>query len=142
KRVAWLEGGHALRVGPPTAPVLSRPPIVIAAVTTHVRHHVDRGAPAEDLAAHRLDPAIVEAGLGLRVVAPVEHTVLPDLAEPDRDVDQRMGVAAARLEEQGTDRRVRREPGREHAARRPRADDDIGVVSPFGHALPYSNWRS
>src|SRR5467141_94626 len=96
---AMLEVGEDFRVRPATAAVL-RPPVVVAAVTAHVGHHVDRGAPAEHLPAHRLDPAIVQPGFGFRVVAPVEHPVLPDLAEPDRDVDQGMPTAPAGLKKQ------------------------------------------
>src|SRR5207249_11116141 len=83
---------------------------------------------AEHLAAHRLDPPIVEPGLGLRVVAPVEHAVLPELAEPDRDVDQGIRVAPAGLQKQHADRRIGGEPIGENAARRSRADDDVVVA--------------
>src|SRR2546422_11646966 len=74
-----LEVGEDLGIRPAAAALL-RPPVVVAAMAAHVGHHVDRGAPAEHLPAHRLDPAIVQPGLGCRVVAPVEQPVLPDLA--------------------------------------------------------------
>src|SRR6266511_1770149 len=123
---AMLGVGKDVGIRPPTAAVL-HPPVVVAAVTAHVGHHVDRGAPAEHLPAHRLDPAIVQPGLGFRVVTPVEHPVLPELAEPDRDVDQGIRVAPAGLQEQDADRWIGGEPIREHATRRSRADDHVSA---------------
>src|SRR5262249_54796908 len=132
--LAALEVGEHLGVRPAAAAVL-RPPIVVAAVTAHVGHDVDRRAAAEHLAAHRLDPAVVEPGLGLRVVAPVEHPVLPDLAEPDRHVDQGMRIAPTGFQHQHANRWGGGEPVREHAARRAGADDDVVVFVPLGHHL-------
>src|SRR5207247_9560598 len=76
--LAAFEVGEDLGVRPAAAAVL-RPPIVVTVVAAYVGHDVDRRAAAEHLAAHRLDPAVVQSGLGLRVVAPVEHPVFPDL---------------------------------------------------------------
>src|SRR6185436_19040930 len=49
------------------------PAVVIAGRAARIRHDVDGGAAAQDLAAHRLDAPVVEAGAGLRLVAPVVH---------------------------------------------------------------------
>ena len=130
--LAALEVGEDRGVRPAAAAVL-RPAVVVAAVAAHVGHDVDRRAAAEHLAAHRLDPAVVQPGLGLRVVAPVEHPMLPDLAEPDRDVDQGMGIAPAGFEHQHADRGIGGEPVREHAARGAGADDDVVVGLALSH---------
>src|SRR6266446_6186090 len=82
---------------------------------------------------HRLDPATVQSRLGLGVVAPVEHPMLPDPAEPDRNVDQRVGIAAAGFQQQHTYGRISGKPVGEHAARRSGADDDVVVTSSFSH---------
>jgi len=92
--LATLEVGQDVGVRPAGAAVL-RPAVVVATVASDVGHHVDRRASAEHLAAHGLDPAVVQLGLGLGVIAPVEHPMLPDLAEPDRDVDEGMDVSPA-----------------------------------------------
>ncbi len=132
--LAALEVGEDLGVRPAAAAVL-RPPVVVTVVAAHVGHDVDRRAAAEHLAAHRLDPAVVQSGLGLGVVAPVEHPMLPDLAEPDRDVDQGMQVAPARFEHQHADGRIGGETVGEDAARGAGADDDVVVVLSRGHRL-------
>src|SRR5207249_798424 len=53
--------------------------------------------------------------------------VPPERAEPDRDVDQGLRNAPPGLQEQHTDRGIGREPIREHATRRSRADDHVIV---------------
>src|SRR6185503_9164390 len=118
------EVGQALVVRP-AACAVARPAVVVAGVAAHVRHGVDRGGTAEHLAAHHFDRAVAEVRLGLGVVAPVVQAVAPDLADADRDVDERIAVRAARLEQQHATVVVFRQPVREHAARRARADDDV-----------------
>ena len=130
--LAALEVGQDVGIRPAVAAVL-RPSVVVAAVAAHVGHHVDRGASAEHLAAHRFDAAVVQPELGLGVVAPVEHAMLPDLAEPDRDVDEGMGIAPAGFEQQHLDRRVGGETIGEDAAGRARPNDDVVVALAPGH---------
>src|SRR5262249_60499678 len=90
-------------------------------------------ACSESLAAHRLDPQVVQARLGLCVVAPVEHPMLPDLAEIDRNVDKGMEIAATGFQEQHADRGVGGETISEDAAGRAGADDDVVVDRSRGH---------
>jgi hypothetical protein len=59
--------------------------------------------------------------------------MFPDLAEPDRDVDQGMRVAPAGFQHQRANRWIGGEPVREHAARRAGADDDVVVFATLSH---------
>ena len=95
ERLHALEVGQHVRVGPALG-ALALPAVVVAAVAAHVGHHVDRGRAAEHLAAHRLDLAAAHVRLGLVVVAPVEHLVVVQLAEPQRDLDVGVIVGARR----------------------------------------------
>src|SRR5262249_31295474 len=79
----------------PAARAVAGPAVVVARMAARVGHHVDRRAAAEHFAAHRFDAAIVEVGLGFRVIAPVVHAMLVHLAHAERNRDQRVAVAAA-----------------------------------------------
>ena len=74
-------------------------------------------------------------GSGSVSIAPVVHRVLVHLADAERDVDQRMRVAAARLEQQHARGAVLAQPVGQHAARRAGADDDVVVASVTRNSL-------
>src|SRR5260370_38065192 len=79
------------------------------------------------------DAAIVELGLGLALIEPVESGVLEQLAVAQGDVDPGMAVLAAGLEQQHAMRAGRREPVGEHAARRAAADDHVVEAAVVAH---------
>ena len=122
-----LEVRQHVGIGP-AARALLRPAVVVGGIAARERHHVDRGRAAEHLAAHLLDAAAVEVRVRLRLVAPVVHLVFVQLAEPDRNVDQRIEVAAAGFEQQHAGVRVFRQPVGQHAAGGAAADDDVVVT--------------
>ncbi len=132
---AAFEVRQHIGVGP-AARTLLRPAVVVAAMAAGIGHHVDRRRSAQHLAAHRLDPAPVHVRLGLGAVAPVEHAVFVHLAHAERDVDERIEVAPARLDEQHARRSILAQPVGQHAARRASADDDVVVALSHLHAVP------
>jgi len=94
-------------------------------VTAGEDHHVDRRRAAQHFSAHGLDPAAVQVGLGLGVVAPVEHAARVRAAEAERNVDPRMAVAAAGFEQQHRGSAGLGQPVGQHAAGRAGTDDDV-----------------
>ena len=130
-----LEVGQHVGIGP-AARALLRPAVVVGRVAAGEGHDVDRGRAAQHLAAHLLDAAAVEVRVGLGLIAPVVHLVFVQLAEPDRDVDQRIEVAAAGFEQQHARVRVLRQAVGQHAAGGAAADDDV-VVAVVCHVVTY-----
>ena len=122
-----------VRVGP-AKETRRRPTVVVAAMAPHISHRVDRGRSADDFAACAFDRARAELGLGLREIHPVVHAVQEQPRPAQRDVDPRIAIPAAGLQQQHLDRRVFGKPIGQHAARRPCADDDE-VVMIRGHGL-------
>jgi len=131
--LAALEVGQHVGIGP-AARTLLRPAIVVAAMAARISHHVDRGRTAQDFAAHRFDLAAVEARLGLGFVAPVEHVVFVHLAHAERDVDERIEVAPAGLEQQHARGVILAQPIGQHAAGRTAANDHVVVASAHAHS--------
>ncbi len=83
------------------APALAaggRPAVVVGAVAADVDHRVDRAAAAEHPAPRQVQAAVAEPGLGLAEQVPVEAR-LEQRRERGRDVDLRLGVLAAGLEQ-------------------------------------------
>ena len=133
--LAAAEIGQAVGVAPAVRAV-PRPAVVIAAVAARVGHDVDGGGAAQHLAARGLDAAALERLFRLGVIAPVEHRPVVHLAHAERDVDERVPVARASLQQQNAAVRVLRQPVGEHAARGARADDDVVVCAGGGHFRP------
>ena len=77
--------------------------------------------------------AAVQVRLGLGVIAPVEHVVFVHLAHAERDVDERIAIAAAGFEQQHASRRRPRSAGSPARSRPSRADDDVVVA--FAHSF-------
>ena len=132
---AALEIRQHVRIGPAARAVL-RPAVVIGAIAARIGHHVDGGRAAQHLAAHRLDAPPVESRLGLGRIAPIVHAVIVHLAHAERNVDERIAVRPAGLQQQHARARVLAQPVGQHAAGRAGADDDV-VVFP-GHARSLS----
>jgi hypothetical protein len=119
-----FEIGEDFAIAPAFAAFLSRPGVVVERIASRVNLRVDRRSAAEHL--------------GLRVAqdAPVHMALRHGLPAPGADalghfrkarghVVQGMPVAAARLEQHDGDVPVLAEPVRQHAARRPGADDHV-----------------
>ena len=133
--LAALEVGQHVGIGP-AARALLRPAIVVAAIAAGIGHDVDRGRTAQNLAAHGLDPAAVHVRLGLGGIAPVEHVVFVHLAHAERDVDERVEIAPARLDQQNARGAVLAQPVGQHAAGGAGADDDVVVACFHARDLP------
>src|SRR5205085_9018158 len=114
---------HALPV--PAAVAGRCPGVVILALAADVDEAVDRARAAERLAAGPVDAPAVHVGIGVGVVAPVDAVAPHRLAVADRQMDPRRGVARTGFEEEDADGGIFAQPGRENAAGRPRADDDV-----------------
>src|SRR5262245_1502286 len=84
----------------PAAIAEGRPVVVVALLTPHVDHRVDGGTAAEDTPARVVEAAPVEAGLGLRLEAPVGPRVVDGEEVADGDPDPEVGVGPAGLEEE------------------------------------------
>src|SRR6056297_3017557 len=121
---------HALPV--PSITTKIRPFVVIARMTAHIEHGVDRARPAKRAAAwliaappvearlrHRFQRPIVEAG-------PPRHHRRHECGRAYQDV----AAGAARLDQTYRDRRVFAQPCRKNAAGRAAADDDVIIAHP------------
>ncbi len=126
-----LEIGQHVRIGP-LRETGSGPTIVIAAMAAHIRHGVDRGRPADHLAARDFDLPAVHARLGVGRIHPIVHAPRHHAAPGERNVDPGVAVPAAGL--QYEDARVFGEPVRQRAAGGARADDDEIVFGCIGGA--------
>ena len=121
-----LEVGQHLLPGPALVAHLA-PAVVVALLAAHVDHAVDGGAAAQHLAARIVEAAAVEARLGGGLVAPVGARVAHQVEVADGDVDPAVVVLAAGLQQQHAGIGVGRQPVRQQAPGRARADDDVVV---------------
>src|SRR5262249_35790666 len=115
------------------------PVVVIGGLAAHVDHGVDGRGAADHLAARIVEAAAVEPLLRLGLEHPVRARVADGEEVAHRDVEPDQIVLAAGFEQQHARSRIGGEPVRQHAAGRPRADDDV-VVFAFewcclGHAF-------
>src|SRR5262249_11891754 len=128
-----LEVGQDVLIGPALIAELA-PMVVILGLAANVDEAVDAARAAEHLAARPEDLAVLELGLGLGLVAPVDALVGDRLAVADRDVDPRMrAIIAPRLEHDDGAGRIGREPIGENAAGGAGADDDVICVFYLWH---------
>ena len=128
------EIGQHVRIGP-AARTLLRPAVVVASIAARIGHDVDRRRSAQDLAAHGLDAPSVEIRLGIGFVAPIEHAVFVHAAHAERDVNVRVPVAAAGLEQKHIRGAVLRQPVSQYTAGRAGANDDV-IVPVARHLTP------
>ncbi len=121
-------GQHRLPV-PALAATLT-PLIVIGVIAAHVDHAVDRAGATENLAARLIHDAVVEVRLRLGIEHPVHSRIDEGLGVTERNVDPRVGVLAAGLQQQNAMTTGFGKPGGEHTARRTRASHNevVGVL--------------
>ncbi len=123
-----LEVGQDLVPGP--AAIAERGPvIVVALLTAHVDHRVDRRAAAQHLAAGVADRAPVEPLVRLGLVAPVGARIADGVQVPDWNIDPEVVVLATGFDQQHVDLRVGREPVGENAAGGTRSYDHVVVAA-------------
>ena len=108
------------------AGIAELPPVIeIFRLAADIEQPVDRARPAQHLAARLNDLPVVELGLGLRAVEPVDLGVVEQLAVAERDVDPDVAVLPARLQQENAMPARGGQTVGEHAARSARADDDV-----------------
>ena len=96
------EVGQNIVPGPSRIAELA-PEIIVAGLTAHVDHAVDRRTATEHLAAWIVETAPVEAGLLCRLEPPVDPRIAVAVEIADRDVDPHVIVLAAGFEQQHPD---------------------------------------
>ena len=119
-----LEQGQDVVPGPAGIAELA-PMVVVGRLAAHVDHAVDGRAAAQDLAARIVQRTPVQAGIGLRLEAPIGARVAHGVEVADGNVDPVVVVAATRLQQQDAVPGVGGKPVRQHAARRAGTDDDV-----------------
>jgi hypothetical protein len=129
------EIGQHLGMGPALAPRRG-PPVVIAPVAANIGHRVDRRRAADHLAAGALDAPPVESRLRLGEVHPVVQPLFEDAAPADRDLDPRVAVPAAGLQQQHPGLGILGQPPRQGAAGGAGADDDVVVRCRWHRLVP------
>ena len=109
-----FEIGQDLAVGPAGATGFADPGIVVLGVAAGIELGVDRRAAADHLGLREPDLAPAPMLLRNRAPAPARHA-LRHLGEAGGHAEQRIRIAAARLQQQDLDRRVGAQPIGEHA---------------------------
>ena len=113
-------------VVPGPAAIAELAPVVeILRLAAHIDHAVDRARPAEYAAAGIVDGAAVGARIGLGLEAPGERRMLQQLHVAGGNVDQRIPVAPAGLDQHDAVAGVLGQPVGQTAASRAGADDDV-----------------
>ena len=131
------EVGQHVVERPACVPELT-PVIEVLRLAADVEQSVDRAGAAEDLPARPVEAAPVERRLRFGLVAPIRGRIVHGLEVADWYVDPGIGILAAGLEQQDAGRRVVAQAGRQHAARRTGAHDDVVIVH---HGLPQNSVR-
>ncbi len=101
------------------------PAVEVLVLAADIEKPVDRARAAQHLAARLDDAAVVELGLGLRRIEPVDAGIVEQLAVAERHVDPEMQVVPAGLEQQHAVAAVGREAIGQHAAGTAGADDNV-----------------
>ncbi len=105
--------------------------VVVAVEAADVDHPVDRGRPAEDLAARPGDAGAAEVLLRDGPVAVVDGAAR-ELEEAVRVVDGRLVVHGPGLDEDDRAARVEQAAGDDRAAGSRADDDDVGTLGDIG----------
>jgi len=108
-------------------------------MAARIGHDIDRRTATKHLATHHVDAAVVEIGIGLRLVAPVMHAMLVHLSHAKRNGDERIDVAPAGFKEKHPHLWIFAEAVREHAARRSAAHDYVIEYTPVHRLLLFSS---
>ncbi len=130
QRLGPAEIGQHVLVAPARRALLF-PPIEVLRVAAHIHHAVDRRRSAQHLAARRVQPAPAQVRLRLGLIGPVIFRHVHRDGQRARHLDQHRGVGPAILQQQDRGRAVLRQPVRQDAASRTRADNH--VVIDFRH---------
>ena len=101
-----LEVGQDVDIAPAAVAELG-PVVEVLALAAVDDMAVDRTRAAERLAARGIDPPAGGVGPGFLLIAPVNGGVVERLHETGRDVDHRVGVGGASLEDADGDARIR-----------------------------------
>ena len=109
----------------PAAIAELRPVVVILGLAADVDEPVDRRRAAEHAAARIGNGAAVGAGIGLGLEAPGELLVVEQFHVADRNMDQRVPIAPASLDQDHASGRVFGKTVGQDAAGRPSADDHV-----------------
>ena len=128
-------GSHEIgqHVVPAPAGAAHLPPaVIIRRLPPDIEHAVDRRAAAQHPPARIKQAAAAEARFGLGAEAPVGARIVDAVKIADRDVDPRIIVAPAGLEQQHAQARILAEAGRQHASGTAgTGDDDVVHARPF-----------
>ena len=101
------------------------PAIVVLRLSAQIKHGVDGGRPADDAPARIVQRAAVEPRLALRLVKPVGARIADREEIAGGNVKPDPVIAPARFEQQHAIARIGRQTVGEHAARGPRAGNDV-----------------
>ena len=107
------------------------PMVKILGLPADIDHAVDRTGAAEHPAARIGNRATIGAGVGFGGKAPGDGRVIEQLHIAGRDVDQRVAVGTAGLDQHDPGAGVGAQPVGQHAAGRSGADDDVIRLHPF-----------
>src|SRR5262245_32005986 len=88
------------RIPVPALAAALAPVVIIGRCSAHIDHAVDRTRAAEHFTARLVKGAVVELLFGLGLEHPVDTRVRKSLGVAERDVDPRIAVAPASLEQQ------------------------------------------
>ena len=111
---------------PRPAAIAELPPMVeILGLAADIDHPVDRAGTAQHAAARIGDGAPIGAGVGLGRVAPGDRRMIQQPHIAGRDVDQRVAVRPAGLDQHDAGTGIFAQPIGQHAPRRAGADNDI-----------------
>ena len=106
--------------------------VEVLRLAADIDHAVDRTRTTEHAAARIVDDATISAGIGLGLEAPGERRMVPQLRVASRDVDQRVPVAPAGLDQHDAGGGIFRQPIGQYAASRTGADDDVVSLQSVG----------
>ncbi len=120
---------HPLEIGQHVivAPALRAEPlpfVVVAGCAAQKDHAVDRTGAAQNLAARPVHGSAAETGLRFGLVTPVHFRIRDQLAKAHRNVNPGIAIASASLDHAQRHVWIFRQPCRQHAAGRARADHD------------------
>src|SRR6201987_2354643 len=109
----------------PTGIAELAPMIVVLVLAAHVEQAVDRTRSAQHFAARLDDLPVVQLGLRLGLVQPIDFGIVEQLAVTERNVNPDVPVVAAGFDKQHPMAAGFGEPVGEHATGRSGADDDV-----------------
>ena len=108
------------------ANIAELPPMIeVLRLAADIEQTIDRTRSAQHFAARLDDLAVVEIGLRLRTIEPVDLGVVEQLAVTERNVNPDVAVVSAGLQQQNTMTARGGQPISQDAAGRAGADDDI-----------------